>query len=250
MDRDRVAAVDLSAMRIWPPKDCQKLESWYCRIDEGVTRRANSVLALGGQPENWRTLVEEAERRYRAAGRVPVFQITPAAGGAVLDERLAELGYRLEAPSSVQERSIENFTPANEPLGAVELGERPLPGWLDLYCLGESERARLAKAAILDRVEGPSVFGAAGPAAARWAVGAAFLDGERGWINCMNTHPDHRRKGLAFSLIQHFMKWMAGAGGKICTLQVEVSNPGANKLYRSSGFQEIYRYHYRIAPKA
>jgi ribosomal protein S18 acetylase RimI-like enzyme len=41
------------------------------------------------------------------------------------------------------------------------------------------------------------------------------------------------------------MKWALGRGAAFAWLQVEADNEPAIALYRSIGFAEAYRYHYR-----
>ena len=64
----------------------------------------------------------------------------------------------------------------------------------------------------------------------------AGYDGVRGWIHRLAVHPDHRRKGLATSLME---KAEAGLRMKGCTklhLQVRGDNASVLAFYRSLGF--------------
>ena len=46
-------------------------------------------------------------------------------------------------------------------------------------------------------------------------------------------------------LVQSALKWARQRGARFAWLQVEADNAPALGLYRSLGFDEIYRYHYR-----
>lgn len=50
------------------------------------------------------------------------------------------------------------------------------------------------------------------------------------------TSPDHRRQGLATTLLAHLFELTEGDGRRGYTLEVRVSNEGAIKLYERLGF--------------
>ena len=49
--------------------------------------------------------------------------------------------------------------------------------------------------------------------------------------------PDHRRQGVAWTLLDHLFRVTAGHGHRGYTLEVRVSNAGAIKLYEELGFR-------------
>jgi ribosomal protein S18 acetylase RimI-like enzyme len=60
------------------------------------------------------------------------------------------------------------------------------------------------------------------------------------------TDPAHRRKGFGARLVDGMLAHAAGNGATTAYLQVVAANSPAIALYRSLGFEEAYRYHYRI----
>jgi ribosomal protein S18 acetylase RimI-like enzyme len=59
------------------------------------------------------------------------------------------------------------------------------------------------------------------------------------------THAAERRQGHARRLVLSALKWARQRGARNAWLQVEADNRAALALYRSLGFEELYRYHYR-----
>ena len=55
---------------------------------------------------------------------------------------------------------------------------------------------------------------------------------------------------MAGNLMLSALKWARQRGARDAWLQVEADNAPALALYRSLGFDEVYRYHYRRPPGA
>ena len=62
------------------------------------------------------------------------------------------------------------------------------------------------------------------------------------------TGADFKRQGHAQELMGSALKWAKASGASFAWLQVVAENTAAFELYRSFGFEELYRYNYRMAP--
>jgi len=62
------------------------------------------------------------------------------------------------------------------------------------------------------------------------------------------TGYDFKRKGHAHTLMGGALKWAKTSGARFAWLQVVAENTAAFELYKSFGFDELYRYSYRRAP--
>ena len=102
LPRPEVAELDLSAERIWPPERLEMESGWRCRLDRGVSRRANSVLTADWSAGEPGPACDRVAALYRDAGLRPCFQITAAVTPADLDERLAAMGYGKEGETLVR----------------------------------------------------------------------------------------------------------------------------------------------------
>ena len=61
-------------------------------------------------------------------------------------------------------------------------------------------------------------------------------DGHRGWINYLACHPNHRRRGVAKSLMNEAKKLLLERGCPKINLQVRSGNEAAVKFYESIGY--------------
>ena len=61
-------------------------------------------------------------------------------------------------------------------------------------------------------------------------------DGHRGWINYLACHPNHRRRGVAKSLMNEAKKLLIERGCPKINLQVRSGNASAVKFYESIGY--------------
>jgi len=60
-------------------------------------------------------------------------------------------------------------------------------------------------------------------------------------VHDVAVHPDHRRRGLAHSLLEKSLAHAADAGVTTCHLEVAEGNAAARALYTRTGFTEIGR---------
>ena len=112
--------LDLSAERAWPPARVENLDGWRCRLDRGVTRRANSVLAADWSGKDLPQGFSKAENIYEKDGLTPCFQITPAARPLELDDALAARGYGANGHSLVQRADLSPLGQAIEAHQSIE----------------------------------------------------------------------------------------------------------------------------------
>ena len=69
-------------------------------------------------------------------------------------------------------------------------------------------------------------------------VGSQTVLDETDMMN-IAVHPNHRRKGIADSLVEALIRSLKEAGSHQLTLEVRVSNAPARSLYDELGFSEI-----------
>jgi N-acetylglutamate synthase len=225
----------------WPAPETLSIGAWRARFAAGVTRRANSVLPHV-EPADVDATITAVEHAYADRGLPTVFQITPAAQPSDLDSRLADRGYRLDAPTHVLVADAQAIPAGSLP--GVELTDEPTEAWMDLWWLVDGRgdgAARAVAQAILTGTPARyvSIVDDQGVA----AVGrVALLDGWAG-IYCMAVRPDARRRGLGAAVLRR----LAGAAtGRRLWLQVVADNAAAHGLYASAGFTRAFTHHYRV----
>lgn len=227
--------------RTWPAREVVWLGGWLVSIDQGLTRRANSVLPLSwDERAAIGDRIATVERRYRDRGLQPCFKLTRAARPSGLDELLDRRGYCREGDSLVLTRTGHRV---DTPDGVtVNLSSEPTPGWLDCARPDGNDDDRWL--GIVSRIRGPRAFAHAHLESQ--PAGGALAAVERHWccLTALHVQPASRRRGVARALIAALSAWASPQVAALF-LQVESDNESALRLYASVGFQVSYRYHYR-----
>ncbi len=238
------------AARGWPAIETEPLGEWTLRASEGFTRRANSVLALGGPGIPLDEALARTVRWYGDRGLPPVVAV--ATGRADADDRLAaELaarGWRDEAHTSVRISALAPLADTDADTSRVVLSREPDAGWLGLY----NRTGEPSAAALRVLTGGPSVWFASVPAAdgGPAAIGRLVVDGRWAGFAAVEVAPAQRRRGLATLVMAALAERALQEGASAAYLQVEADNADALALYDGLGFTEHHRYHYRRGPAA
>ena len=244
--------VSLSA---WPALQTVFVDGWVARFSNGFGRRANSVNPLFHSARPVEQNLAECEALYAHRDQRVVFKISPAAQPPGLDDLLAQRGYALEAPTSVQTLALKpsaQATPVESSAtaaGAVWSCAESLPDeWLkavvSLTAVPERHEPTLRQ--MLTGLVPPACFASLSAAGQIAACGLGVLHG--GWLGLFDivTHPQQRGQGYAQRLIRQLLDWGAAQGAQGAYLQVMLNNPPALALYQRLGFTEAYRYWYRV----
>ncbi|WP_082126663.1 GNAT family N-acetyltransferase [Allosalinactinospora lopnorensis] len=220
--------------RDWPSAEVHVRGGWRLGHSEGVTKRANSAIALGGDVS-----VEAMERFYRSRGSAPCVQVWPE--NAELGAALAARGYGVVDPTLVMARELAERPAATS---AVTVSARPGEAWRALWREADVPSERIgALHRILDRVPAMG-YGLHDSGLAR---GCVALNGDWAGVYGMVTRPRARGSGLAGQIVAALLGWAHDKGARNAYLLVTEANAGARRLYRRSGFTVVDRYHYRVA---
>lgn len=242
--------IDPIAFRAWPAAELHELGSWCLRAMGGVTRRGNSVWVgpAGGMRFGERD-IDAAETWYGERGLPPRFQLS-AEHHPRLDAVLSRRGYVVDAPVSLQTATLDTLlqvSAAANPAGGASVSSAPTQSWWSVIRdHWPSEPALVAIEGMLGRNGNRGLYCTSvadgEPAAAAFGV----LEGEFVGVFAMHTLGSYRRAGHAQRVITALARAAASQGASRMYLQVEQANAAALALYRGRGFQESYRYHYRV----
>jgi ribosomal protein S18 acetylase RimI-like enzyme len=243
-DEAAIARLDRFWSRAWPAAALTVVEGWQCRLDAGVSRRANSVLAVDGPAdaigvERRIAAVEDLYRRHRLP---PCFQISQATRPGDLDGRLAERGYVAIGKSLVLSIPVARLAamPARH---RVDLADDPSEIWLGV-AFAEAERT--ARGAIVRRIAVNRRFALVTIDGAPAAAAALAWSDDLAGLFAVATVPHFRRRRAASAIFATVGSLLAGQGLPGVTIQVESGNTDALAFYRTLGFAPVYRYHYRL----
>jgi GNAT superfamily N-acetyltransferase len=233
-----------------PAVESEHYDGWILRAAGGYTGRANSAAPLDPGGLEPASKISYTEEWYRSRRLTPMIRLTPSAQPCDLDQLLEERGYSLRDEGvSVQARSLDGN---NVPTEAVEVAEGPVPDhWL--MTLAEFQ-PRVGKHIdvvrdLFSRLPLTSAFALIRHEASPASLGRAVVeDGHIGLFDVF-TRPDFRGRGLATDITLALLGWGEAQGATHAYLQVVPSNDAAHRLYQRLGFQEAYRYWYRVAPR-
>lgn len=241
-----VRRMEAVGFRAWPAASVHYDGSWAVRLTAShPSRRLNSVNPL--DPADNREIehrIARIEQRFKAYERPIVFRMSPLAQ-AELEAHLNAMGWTRADETRVL---------------AASLGQIDLEGGYEL--LPVRDIGRFVDAAITlnadERVNKPGLtellesirppFGMfvveddQGPAATALCV----HDNEMAGLFEIAVRDGLRNKGYGRSIVRAALRWAAAQGATTGWLQVEAANTAANGLYGRMGFEEVYRYVYRM----
>jgi len=234
----------------WPSLQTAYCDGWLLRFSQGYTQRANSVSAIYQSGENVDLLdrIHLCEQRYMHHSQRTVFKISPAVqpDKETLDSLLAAEGYVQSGSTSVQIADLTTFAVHQSETILIE----PVlsPYWLEAYCrLKPVDIAHISTLKqMLNNILLPHGFFGLDYDHQTIALGLAVV--ERGFVGIYNvvTNADFRNHGFGTQLMLNMLSWAKRHGAHHAYLQVVADNQPALHLYKKLGFQEFYRYWYRV----
>ena len=244
---DPVDTLERCAYDAWPAEEVERLRGWRLRAMRGVTRRANSVWTFEGVSDgSLLQRIDRVEAWYAARALAPTFQVTDRSRPEGLEALLAQRGYAIDAPVSIQIARVDDVLASGGSGDALVTRT-----WSDEWFEISAFRGRFAKVAdtyrdLLVRIGTRARFALARIDGQPVAVGLGVLGA--GWMGVfsMLTLPSARRRGAARAVLRALAATAREEGIDALYLQVERSNAAAMALYAAASFRELYGYHYRV----
>jgi ribosomal protein S18 acetylase RimI-like enzyme len=238
-----VKGLEERALRAWPALETLPCRGWQVRFAGGYTKRSNSANALAPS-SGFERVKPMVEIFYRSHHQPVIFRLTPLAGEDV-DPVLEKAGYALVDPTLVMAAKL----PDEACDASVVLSERPSEAWshgvASASALPSSHAAIHAR--IVEAIPAPKIFATLMDEDEPLAFGVAVAD--RGMVGLFDivVTKAARRRGVGRRIAKGLMAWGRSRGAVGAYLQVTATNSAAIALYGDLGFEEIYRYHYRVA---
>ncbi|MGY1695121.1 GNAT family N-acetyltransferase [Geodermatophilus sp. SYSU D00814] len=236
-----VAELERVAARGWRAPEEEALGGWLLRAAGGFTGRANTALVTGDPGRPLEEATDAVGAWYRARGLRPGVQL-PGVASRPVDAALAAAGWERGEDVLVLTAPLVPGTADGVP---VELAPAPDDAWLAAY----RDAPPVARAVLTNASQ--VVFAAVrpDPGAGPVAVARGVVTDDWLGVGALTVAGEHRRRGLATTLMGALTRWGAERGARWVYLQVAVSNAPARALYRRAGYVEHHRYHYRWAPE-
>jgi len=239
----RVAELEELSTRTWPPHQIKNLGSWKCRISNGRTFRANSVLVTGVPPFGESGLdlehaITEVDAMYRQAQLPTVFQICLPLYQEFNDYLIAQgwsekVGAAFLIKDLELSADVESLALSNN----VEIADRiePSDEFLALHDDHTLRSIMIAHPAryIALTHHGEIIATARVAISQTWAIVTRLIVAEA-----------FRKRGLARLLMLACMNSAIENGASKMALQVDQSNQDAQALYEKLGFRVHHTYRF------
>lgn len=244
MDVVRLEEVGLNA---WPALRQLLCDGWVLRFADGYTKRANSANPLYPSRIPLDEQIAWCERCYAEQRQPAIFRLTSCLAPPALDAMLERRGFQLLDPSLVMTRDLRD--PPPRPAGALDLHfEEDVGTWLDLYerLSGHTSARRGTHRAILQAIPSRRYLCSAVVDDRVVGCGLAVLENQYAGLFDIVVAQQQRGQGYGTSMIAAMLGWAREQGATWAYLQVVAANKPARHIYEKLGFQEAYRYWYRV----
>ena len=241
-----IRTIEELSMNAWPAMQTMLYDGWVLRSADGYTKRANSVYPLYSSVIDVDVKIGFCESFYQDRNLPAVFKMTHASTPADLDARLEALGYRVDSPTSVQ---VLTFGTGNfQTRQSIKLTSEDTESWHDAFAHmnNVSPNRRTTHENILRAIIPKKCYASVIEAGRIIGCGLGVLQGGYLGIFDIVINPDHRGKGFGRLLMQALLAWGQGHQAHTAYLQVMCNNEPALHLYGKLGFEEKYKYWYRI----
>ncbi len=223
--------------------------AWVWRFANGFTGRANSLQVLDNTDfENFEQRLKTHWQRSREKGIIPRFRVTPLTPVRIISF-LNKKGFIRQGNTLVMElKSFEARTLPNQHMRILASSVLD-PVWQEQIFRLEGIEGNDASTFVhlLEKLPGTSV-GLSLADKGGEVIGVAYAscrDG-MGSVFALEIETDKRGQGFGRIMLEQLLGWLVKNGAKSIALQVVADNGPAIALYRSTGFVEMYKYHYLV----
>jgi GNAT superfamily N-acetyltransferase len=253
-DYNFISKIEKLAYRTWPAEENVTIGNWIARASRGVTKRANSVFAVGDYPseQDWLGKIESFYKQRRLPS---IFHLSGASPSG-LDGQLAERGYQIEFPCDIMiadtkdvwEHTRLKWISKGKSEIQVKIQPESDESWMQEFLRIEefTDDRRNFYEGLFQRIALPKGFVEMQQDGETLAIGTAIA--ENGWAGLLNVavHKDRRGQGLSYGLLHALASWSLEQKAEQLYLQVIQNNEPAVRLYSNLGFTPLSGYHYRI----
>jgi len=240
-----VRRYEAAGLRAWPAAAVHYDGTWVVRLTAGYpAKRLNSVTPLDpGDVDRIAERIGRASRRFEAYGRPLTFRLSPLAG-SVIPAHLDKEGWSRFDESLVMRLPLAN-APVEDAMDQLPLRDisRFVSASLKVHGSDPSLRAGLSEIIGAIPTEAGLFVLERGDEALATLI--CVHDGDLAGLFDVATDEAVRGRGLGRQLVLSALKWARLRGAREAWLQLDADNEPALRLYRSLGFSEVYRYHYR-----
>ena len=244
-----IRRIEEASFNAWPALNVLLYDGWLLRFANGYTKRANSVNGLYQGSQKTEAKIDYCEAVYKQQQLRPIFRLTPLITPGDLDHHLQARDYKQIDHTSVQLLDLNEIEASHSGRAVILPDRGGIESWLrSFHELNPQRMDAATHARMLHNIVGTRCLMVLIVNGGVVACGLAVADGDYFGLFDIITAVEHRRKGYGMELTASLLAWGLAMNSRYAYLQVMTNNAPANYLYQRLGFQEIYRYWYRVAP--
>ena len=226
--------------RGWPPREVGALGAWRLHAAQGFSGRAYACWPLGAADRPLDAAIGAVEAWYAARGLPPLFRPADIDATAPLRAALDARGYAASKETLVMTGPLPRGDAAEARIEAA-----PDPAFAQVFAATAVSPGDAAERIdAITRLSAPRAFARIARDGLTVAIGIAAVDSGWAGVFGMRTLAEHRRQGLALTILAALGDFSRQAGARRAYLQVEANNAPAIGLYQRLGFETAYRYRY------
>ncbi|RNL62627.1 GNAT family N-acetyltransferase [Nocardioides marmoriginsengisoli] len=239
--------VEDRATAFFVPRETEQIGDWVLRYTGGVNARPNSLLPVGDPRVPLDEAIAHTVQFYADRGRAACAQVIV---GSEVQIALEERGWTVLRPGEADtEVLLAGVAAVQRALGPVDTGivthaDRISREWLtgNEHALANYD-AVAASLALSD-----ATFATIDADGEQLAHGRIGLRDDWAFVADLLVAKEHRRRGLARTMMAGLVEWAAERGASVLLLQVVADNVAAQALYAGLGFERHHAYRHLTAP--
>lgn len=239
------------SMNAWPALNTYFYDGWVLRATKRYTKRANSIYPLYEGVKEFPEKVAFCESFYKDLAMPTTFKLHDGEAHHALDIYLEDQGYHVLTPTDVLIKDLRDFKLEGDLTYEVVHGysEKWADHYGDIICgkdtSDRSMQVRALQKTMLQSIVAPSFYVFIEADGQVIASGNGVVeDGYLGVFNLV-VEEAYRAKGYGRLAMLSILEEGKKLGASKSYLQVICNNEVAENLYRSLGYDQLYRYWYR-----
>ena len=244
----QVRRLEAVSFRSFPSTSTHYDGTWAIRLTAGhPAKRLNSVNPLDPSDHAYiDARLELAKRKFESFGRELVFRQSPLAPSE-LEDILDDRGWVRFDESIVMMLDL-SLVDLSEHVDHVPM--KDIGYWVDsfLHLSAEEKTSKPGLFEVIQSIQPTCGLFVKNVDDNHVAAVRCVHDNDLVGLFDLVTAESFKRQGHAKALMGSALKWAKQSGAHYAWLQVVAENSAAFKLYQSFGFEELYRYSYRMAP--
>ena len=241
-----ISNIEELSMSAWPALQTKLYDGWVLRFADGYTKRSNSINPIYDSTISLHIKLDFCEKEYEQAKLPIVYKLTPDSQPRDIDEELDKRGYITIDETSVRVLEMDHYYQAK--VEGIHIETEFSDTWIKgfINCSGINERDQMTANKMLSNIIGEVVC--VSKRVREKVIGCGFGVIERDYIGIFDIIVDksYRGNGYGKNIMYSILNTAAEKGVKTAYLQVVVGNKPAENLYKDLGFQEEYKYWYRV----